>query len=104
MMFIHEIHRRRLIGWVFGVVVVALLLACGFSGSKTDVSDEPGEGDSRTCTASYFGGPEDRSVGPRMANGEPFDWHKDLVAHRTLPFESLLTITYEGKTVAGVPV
>jgi rare lipoprotein A len=68
------------------------------------VYDKPKLGASRTCTASNFGGPNDSSVGSHTANGEAFDWHQNLVAHRTLPFGSEVSVTYKGKTITGVPV
>ncbi len=43
-------------------------------------------------------------TGRRMANGRPFDPHSDTVAHRTLPFGTVVRVTnlHNGRTATGV--
>jgi rare lipoprotein A len=49
----------------------------------------------RTETASYYG-PES---GHHTASGERFDPNAMTAAHRTLPFGTLLRVTYQGRSV-----
>ena len=41
-------------------------------------------------------GPES---GRRTASGERFDWHAMTAAHRSLPFGTLVRVTYQGRSV-----
>ncbi len=48
-----------------------------------------------TVTASWYG----TESGARTANGEPFTGNELTAAHRTLPFNTKLRVTYRGKSV-----
>ena len=51
-------------------------------------------------TASYYAR---HFTGRRMANGQRFDPHSDTIAHRTLPFGTVVRVTnlHNGRTVTG---
>ena len=46
-------------------------------------------------TASYYGA----ESGPHTASGERFDPNAMTAAHRTLPFGTLVRVTYQGRSV-----
>jgi rare lipoprotein A len=49
----------------------------------------------QTGIASFYG----RESGPRTASGERFDPNAMTAAHRTLPFGTLVRVTYQGRSV-----
>jgi rare lipoprotein A len=49
----------------------------------------------QTGVASFYG----RESGPRTASGERFDPNAMTAAHRSLPFGTLLRVTYRGRSV-----
>jgi rare lipoprotein A len=49
----------------------------------------------QTGIASFYG----RESGPRTASGERFDPDAMTAAHRTLPFGTLVRVTYQGRSV-----
>ena len=48
-----------------------------------------------TAIASWYG----RESGPRTASGERFNPNAMTAAHRTLPFGTLVRVTYQGRSV-----
>ena len=48
-----------------------------------------------TAVASFYG----YESGPRTASGERFDPNAMTAAHRTLPFGTLVRVTYQGRSV-----
>lgn len=55
-----------------------------------------GSDQTATGNASWYGG---RFHGRRTANGEIFNKNDLTAAHKTLPFNSIIEVTYRGKTV-----
>ena len=53
------------------------------------------EGPPQTAVASFYGA----ESGPRTASGERFDPNAMTAAHRTLPFGTLVRITYQDRSV-----
>jgi rare lipoprotein A len=49
----------------------------------------------QTGVASFYG----RESGPHTASGERFDPNAMTAAHRTLPFGTLVRVTYQGRSV-----
>jgi rare lipoprotein A len=49
----------------------------------------------RPAVASFYGA----ESGPRTASGEKFDPNAMTAAHRTLPFGTLVRVTYQGRSV-----
>jgi rare lipoprotein A len=58
-------------------------------------------GAAQVGTASYYAR---HFTGRRMANGARFDPHSDTIAHRTLPFGTLVRVTnlHNGRTATGI--
>jgi rare lipoprotein A len=66
------------------IFCAAVAPACAESGSAT-----------HTAVASFYG----YESGPRTASGERFDPNAMTAAHRTLPFGTLVRVTYQGRSV-----
>jgi rare lipoprotein A len=83
-----------------GALLALSLLATGCAQSAEDAAGPlaaapaPAElrpaGSAQTGIASFYG---PRFTGRRMANGQRFDPHSDTIAHRSLPFGTVVRVT-----------
>lgn len=81
-----------------GALLALSLLVTGCAQSAEDaagpIAAAPAElrpaGSAQTGIASYYG---PRFTGRRMANGQRFDPHSDTIAHRSLPFGTVVRVT-----------
>jgi rare lipoprotein A len=69
--------------------ILAALIFC------LNLAVAPAQAQVQTGLASFYG----RESGPRTASGERFDPNAMTAAHRTLPFGTLVRVTYQGRSV-----
>lgn len=83
-----------------GALITVCLLATACAQPAEDAAAPPAAtpaasalrpaGGAQTGIASFYG---PRFTGRRMANGQPFDPHSDTIAHRNLPFGTVVRVT-----------